>query len=132
MYEYHHLGIPTAERREGERYTPEFKMWSSGYEGTEFRVQWMRFEADCALHPLIRTVPHVAFKVDDLDRAIEGKTVIHGPAHPLDGFRVAFIEDGGAPIELIETDLTEGEIIARRKAKQVARPRQAGAARREG
>jgi hypothetical protein len=70
----HHLGIPTTERREGESYTPELEMWSSGYEGTGFRVQWMRFDADCELHPLIQTVPHVAFKVDDLDRALEGST----------------------------------------------------------
>jgi Periplasmic binding proteins and sugar binding domain of LacI family len=129
MYEYHHIGIPTTERREGERHTPDFEMWSSGYEGSEFRVQWMRFEDDCDLRPLIQTVAHTAFKVDDLDRAIQGRTVIHGPEEPLEGFRVAFREDGDAPIELIETELTEDEVIARRQAKQ--RQREDGARERE-
>jgi hypothetical protein len=64
------------------------------------------------------TVPHVAFKVDDLDRAIEGRNLIHGPDEPLEGFRVAFVEEGGAPIEFIETDLTEAQVIARRRAIQ--------------
>lgn len=129
MYEYHHIGIPTTERREGERYTPGVKMWSSGYKGSEFRVPWMRFEDDCDLQPLIQTVAHAAFKVDDLDRASQGRTVIHGPEEPLEVFRVAFSEDGGAPIELIETELTENEVIARRQAKQ--RQREDGARERE-
>jgi hypothetical protein len=112
-YEYHHMGIPTTEKRDGERYVPKFKMYSSGYEGSEFRIQWHRFEPDCELPPLVQTVPHVAFKVDDLDKAIEGKKLIMEPYYPLEGFRVAIIEDGGAPIEFIQTDLSEDEIIAR-------------------
>jgi hypothetical protein len=118
MYKYHHMGIPTTKKREGEEYVPEFKMYVSGYEESEFRVQWHRFDDDCHLHPLIKTIPHVAFKVDDIANAIEGKNVIMEPYNPLEGFRVAFIEDGGAPIELIETDLTEEEIISLAKEKR--------------
>ena len=112
-YEYHHMGTPTTEKRDGERYVPKFKMYSSGYEGSEFRIQWHRFEPDCELPPLVQTVAHVAFKVDDLDKAIEGKKLIMEPYYPLEGFRVAIIEDGGAPIEFIQTALSEDEIIAR-------------------
>ena len=39
------------------------------------------------VHELIRTVPHVAFEVDDLDAALEGQTVIEAGqvlgVHPL-------------------------------------------------
>jgi hypothetical protein len=112
-YEYHHMGIPTTEKRPGEQYNEQFKYWSSGYVNSEFRVQWHRFEPDCPLHPLIKTVPHVAFKVDDLEEAIRGKKLLLEPYYPLEGFRVAIIEDGGAPIEFIETDLTEDEINER-------------------
>lgn len=117
-YEYHHMGIPTTESREGEEYVPEFKMYVSGYETSEFRIEWMRFDEDCDLHPLIKAVPHVAFKVNNIEEAIKGKKVLLKPYYPLEGFRVAFIEDGGAPIEFIQTDLTEEEIIALAKKKR--------------
>ncbi len=111
-YEYDHMGIPTKEPRENEVYVPKFKMYSSGYETSAFRVQWHRFDDDCELHPLIQTVAHVAFRVPDMAEAIKGKKVIMEPYYPLPGYQVAFIEDGGAPIEFIETKLTEEEIVS--------------------
>jgi len=121
-YKYDHLGIPPKEVRPGERYVPAFKMFVSGYEDSDFHVQWHRYEPDCELHPLIQTVPHVAFRVDDLDKAIEGRTVILGPYFPLEGYRVAMIEDGGAPIEFVQTQLTEAQIIERANVGDVKEP----------
>ncbi len=108
-YEYHHMGIPTDIPHDGEKYSPTFKMYTTqGH--NDFRIQWHRFEKDCPLHPLIQTVPHVAFKVDRIDEAVKGKTILLEPYHPFTGFRVAMIEVEGAPVELIETNLTEDEI----------------------
>jgi hypothetical protein len=50
----------------------------------------------------VKTIPHLAFEVDDLDRAIEGKQVIIEPNSPSEGVRVAFILAEGVPIEFIE------------------------------
>lgn len=108
-YEYHHTGIPVKEPCEGERYSPVMKMYTSGGE-LPLRIQYHRFEEGCPLHPLIKTKPHVAFKVDNIDEAIKGKHVLLEPYYPLDRFRVAMIEEHGAIIELIETDLSEEEI----------------------
>jgi len=120
MFTYHHMGIPTSEYREGERYTPEFKMYVSGYENNAFRIQWHRYEADSPLHPSISKIPHVAFKVLDKQQALAGKKLIMGgPYYPLEGFQVAFIEEGGAPIEFIQTLLTEEEIMARAEARSL-------------
>ena len=109
-YEYHHTGIPTTEIREGEKYSSTFKVYTSGGQDSEFRVQYHRFEEDCPLHPLIQAKPHIAFKVDDLDLAIKGKEVILEPYEPFSGFKVAMIAEQGAPIEFIETNLSEEEI----------------------
>ena len=49
---------------------------------------------------------HVAFEVEDLDAALEGRSVIIAPNSPSNGGRVAFIEVNGAPIELMEIDHT--------------------------
>ncbi len=99
---YHHVGIPTTEAREGERYLPEFGMWVSGYETSPYGVEWMRFEPESPLPELVRTVPHVAFEVDDLDEAVRGKDILIAPNSPSDGVRVAFIVADGAPIELLQ------------------------------
>jgi hypothetical protein len=52
----------------------------------------------------VKTVPHLAFAVDDLAAALEGKQILIPPNSPSRGVRVAFILDDGAPIELLEFD----------------------------
>ena len=108
-FEYHHMGIPTMEKRPNERYSPTFKMYTTkGH--NPFRIQYHRFEVGCPLHPLIQTLPHVAFKVINLKEAIKGYNILMQPYQPFEGFKVAMIEVEGAPVELIETSLTEQEI----------------------
>ncbi len=62
----------------------------------------MLFDDDCELPELVKTVPHVAFEVDDLDKAIQGKNVIIPPNSPSPGLMVAFIEGNGAPVEFLQ------------------------------
>ncbi len=62
----------------------------------------MRFEPGYPLPVLVQTVPHVAFEVDDLAEAMKGKQVIIEPNSPSPGLMVAFIEDNGAPVELMQ------------------------------
>ncbi len=104
MLHYHHIGIPTTTPRQGETYLSEFGVYVSGYESSPYGVEWMRFEADSPLPELVKTVPHVAFQVDDLERALEGKQVLIAPNSPSPGVRVAFIVDNGAPIEFLEIE----------------------------
>ena len=101
-WRYHHLGIPTTVPRPGEVYLPDLKIHVAGYETSPFGIEWMRFDPDCGIHELIRTVPHLAFEVDDLEAALAGRRVISPTSSPSPGVRVAMIEDDGAPIELME------------------------------
>lgn len=101
---YHHLGIPTGEVRPDETYLERYKMWVSGFDDSPYGVEWLRFSPDSPLPELVRTVPHVAFVVDDLERAIEGQEVLIEPNRPSEGVTVAFIVDNGAPIEFLEFD----------------------------
>ena len=101
---YHHVGIPTTEPRDGERYLAEFRMYVSGYETSEYGVEWMRFEAGSPVPDLVQQVPHVAFEVEDLAAAIAGREILIPPNHPSPGVTVAFIVDNGAPIEFLQID----------------------------
>ncbi|MGA3344585.1 MAG: hypothetical protein ABSC76_06870 [Terracidiphilus sp.] len=100
-WRYHHLGIPTQTPRPGERYFPGLKIHVSGFESSPYGIQWMRFDADAPYPELIKTVPHVAFEVDDLEAALKGKEILTPPNSPGEGIMVAMIVDNGAPVELI-------------------------------
>jgi hypothetical protein len=101
-WRYHHVGIPTSIPHPNERYIPHLKIHVSGFESSPYGIEWMRFDPDCQISELIRTVPHIAFEVDNLDTALVDKTLIGEVGSPSDGVRVAMILDDGAPIELIE------------------------------
>lgn len=122
QYEYHHMGIPTNKKRPGEQYSKTFKMYTSGGEHSEFRIQYHRFEDDSPLHPLIKSAPHIAFKVPNILEAIKSKKVILEPYFPFAGFKVAMIDDNGAPIEFIETNLDEEEIWSGPKKNSLIYP----------
>lgn len=104
MRKYHHTGIPTGIPRENETYLEEYKMYVSGYEASPYGVEWMRFETDCPLPELVKTIPHVAFEVDDIAAELEGKEVLIQPNRPSEDVTVAFIVDNGAPIEFLQFD----------------------------
>jgi hypothetical protein len=100
-WRFHHMGVPTQDHREGERYLPQFGMHVSGFPASSYGVEWMRFDPESPLAEIVKTVPHIAFEVDDIDRALEGKEVLTQPNSPSDGVRAAMIVENGCPIELI-------------------------------
>ena len=104
---YHHLGIPTTQPIPGEVYLPEYKCCHYGYEESEFGIEWMRYEEGCPLPEIVTKVPHIAFQVNDVHEAIKGRHVIIPPNSPSPGVVVAFIEENGAPIELIQDSIVE-------------------------
>jgi len=101
-WRYHHLGIPTDTPRPGERYLEPYKIYVSGFETSPYGIEWMRFEPESPVSELVRTVPHRAFEVDDLDAELEGKELLSEVSSPGEGIRVAMIVDDGAPVELLE------------------------------
>jgi hypothetical protein len=113
QFRYHHVGIPTSRTLPESDHVAEFKMYASGYEQSPYGIEWMKFDPDCPLPELVKTVPHIAFVVDDLQAAIAGKEILIAPNSPSDGVTVAFIVDNGAPVEFLQFDRPEAEIWPR-------------------
>ncbi|MDZ7716429.1 MAG: hypothetical protein U5J95_09480 [Balneolaceae bacterium] len=99
---FNHIGIPTKDRFEGEIDLPDLKMTVSDHEDNPYGIQWQRYWDDAHYPDLVKTIPHVAFEVDDLMAELEDKNVIIEPNSPSEGLLVAFIEVNGAPVELME------------------------------
>ncbi len=103
-WRYHHLGIPTHSPIPDEVYYPHLKMHVSGFQTSPFGIEWMRFDDDCPISKLVQTIPHIAFEVNDLDKALNEHEfeILSEPSVPSDGVRVAMIKHNEAPVELIE------------------------------
>ncbi|OGD19750.1 MAG: hypothetical protein A2W03_13470 [Candidatus Aminicenantes bacterium RBG_16_63_16] len=110
---YHHLGIPTNRTLPEADYIAEFKTYASGYEQSPYGIEWMKFDPDSGVPELVKTVPHVAFVVDDLGAAIAGEEILIAPNSPSEGVTVAFIVHNGAPVEFLQFDNREAEIWPR-------------------
>jgi len=100
--DYSHMGIPTQTPREGESYMEDAKLYLTDFEKSPFGIEWLRFEEGSPMPEAIQKIPHVAFKVDNLEKAIEGQEVILEPMAIDESLRVAFILSEGVPIELMQ------------------------------
>ena len=107
---FHHLAIPTDRDLPVRDYLARYKLYASGYMESPYGIEWMKFDPDCPLPELVRTLPHVAFVVDDLQAAIAGQEILIAPNSPTEGVTVAFIVHNGAPIEFLQFDRPELEI----------------------
>lgn len=99
---FNHIGIPIEERFEGEIDLPHLKMTVSDHTNNPYGIQWQRYWENAPYPELVKTVPHVAFEVDDLEAELVGKKIIIEPNSPSPGLTVAFVEINGAPVELME------------------------------
>jgi hypothetical protein len=99
---YHHVGIPTTVPRPGETRLAQLQAHCTDHESNPFGIQWMRYDPGCPLPEIVKTVPHVAFEVDDLAAALEGHEVIIQPNSPSPGVMVAFVVCDGAPVEFLQ------------------------------
>jgi hypothetical protein len=94
--------MPTSESRGHEYYLADLGVHVVGYENDPFRIEWMRFEEGSPIPELVKTMPHLAFQVEDLEAAVKGRQILIPPNSPSEGVRVAFILHEGAPVELLE------------------------------
>jgi hypothetical protein len=101
-WQYHHIGIPTQTPRKDETHVPHLGIHVAGFETSPCGVQWMRFDPDAPYPEVIKTVPHVAFEVDNLEAALVGQEILIPPNSPSAGVMVAMVLDHGAPVELME------------------------------
>jgi len=99
---YNHIGIPTDRPQPDEIYLEKYKVHCTDHESNPYSIQWMRYEPECKLPELVKTVTHIAFEVDDLEKAIAGKKILIQPNSPSEGVIVAFIECEGAPVEFLQ------------------------------
>jgi glyoxylase I family protein len=100
--EFDHVGIPVPEKREGMRFLEAAGSWLTSPADHPFRVQFLYFPPESGAPEAVRTRPHVAYRVDDLDEAVGSRPLVAGPIDAFGTLRVAFVEVDGALIEFVQ------------------------------
>ena len=101
---FNHIGIPTTARFDGEIPLPHLQVTVSDHQDNPFGIQWQRYWEGAPYPDLVKSVPHIAFEVDNLEEALQGYRILIEPNSPSLGVKVAFIEVRGAPVELMQID----------------------------
>lgn len=103
MRVFDHVGIPTDEKQPNELYVEATKVWVTDPARHPYRVEYLRFEPDSPVTGPVRDLPHIAFRVDDMEGAIGGEQILLGPFQATPTLRVVFVEKDGAVFEFMES-----------------------------
>jgi len=99
---FHHIGIPTKEKKANEIYLEGGKLYVTDIDASEHKIEWLRFEDGSPMPEALQTTAHVAYVVDSMEEALKGREILMEPFSPAEGLNVAFVLEDGAPIEYME------------------------------
>lgn len=85
MKEFDHIGIFTEEPQEGESWVEVSEVWVTNPRRHPQRIEYLRAKNRPEIDPgdaglwKLWNLPHVAYRVDDLDAAVDGEELVYGP-----------------------------------------------------
>ena len=103
--EFDHVGIPSDERRPDENLVEKTRVWVTNPREHPHRIEYLRFEPDSPVPPIVRELPHVAWRVPPgtLREWTSRYRVVLEPWESQPGFAwVSFVEVGGGLVEFME------------------------------
>lgn len=101
---YHHTGVPGTDTWDGEVKVPHLKLAYLPGKLNTYGVEWLRFEEGNENPDVIKFLPHIAFEVDDIDKALVGEKVLYHSGREYPEIIVAMIEVDGISIEFLQID----------------------------
>src|SRR5437588_12937627 len=99
---FDHIGIVTDDPQENESWVEPTRVWVTSPRAHPFHVEFLRFEPDSPVTGPLRTEPHVAYRVPDIEAALLGHKVLLEPFPPgpdPDFLTVAFVQVGSSVVE---------------------------------
>ena len=103
--EYMHVGIPVLNKKPNMVYNEWGGFWvNESVDEYDYKIEYLKFEEGTRFPEILSKQPHVAYKVDDLEKYIaDADSVICGPMAANDkGDRLAFVWKDGAILELYQ------------------------------
>ena len=105
MRKFNHVGYPTAEKIEG-MYFKESKVTITDSTRHPYNIEKLHYDDDSTEPSIIKSVPHIAFEVDNIYEEIKNKKILVEPLKTkMEDNRaiiLAFIEEENIPVEFIQ------------------------------
>ena len=73
---FDHIGIVTERKQPRESWVEATRVWVTSPRDHAYNIEFLRFEPDSPVTGPLRTEPHVAYRVDDLEAALDGIYVL--------------------------------------------------------
>ena len=84
MREFDHIGVIIDEKQPEEMYVPATKVWVTNPATHPYKIEYLRYEPDSPVTGPVRDLPHIAFRVDNLEEAMADTEVLLGSFNPRD------------------------------------------------
>lgn len=102
MRTFNHVGIVTTEKAANAVYNEGLSVWLTDYNSSPNRIEFLTFEEGSCLPELVQKQGHIAYTVPSIENELKGKHVIFGPVVCDEHLTIAFIEEEGIAIEIME------------------------------
>ncbi len=83
-------------------YNDVLSVWLTDIGQSPNCIEWLKFEPGSCMPELVQTQTHLAYVVPDMNAELEGKKVIFPPLVCNEHLTIAFIEEEGIPVEIME------------------------------
>ena len=102
MRKYNHIGIITKEDKEGASFNETLSVWLTDFSQSPNKIEWLKFVEGSCMHELIQNQTHIAYEVPSLEAELKNAKLLFGPFVCNESLTIAFVEEEGIPIELME------------------------------
>lgn len=100
---FDHIGLITTEKKADENWVEATRVWVTDPKSHPFHIEWLRYEPNSPVKNAVRYQAHVAYQVEDFDKASAGLKILLEPFEVGGFVRVGFFETkDGAVIELMQ------------------------------
>ena len=98
---YLHTGMIVGEKLPDMVYMDPLKVWVTDASKDKYAIEFLYFEVDSPMAAAIQEQPHVAYEVEDIDAALEGKSILW-PKMDVGGAYIAFVYDNDTVVEFYQ------------------------------
>ena len=102
MRKYNHVGIITNEDKEGAMFNEALNVWLTDFSKSPNKIEFLKFVEGSCMHELIQKETHIAYEVSNLEAELKNAKVLFEPFVCNEHLTIAFIEEEGIPLELME------------------------------
>jgi hypothetical protein len=99
---FSHIGIPTQVKRREEIFNADIGLYVTDFAKSDNQIEWLRFLDDSPMPEELKNTAHVAYEVDDLEKALQGQKILIEPFNVGESLKIAFIMEEDVPVELMQ------------------------------